>query len=365
VPPLYFLQGKWKAGKTPRVAKGKVENLHQASVAEVCFTDTFETEDNKYRYGQVFVDYRSCYGDVFPIRSRKKVGWAFGEFCCRQFVPLILIRDDISENIGGALMEECHRRGVKSAFSCPYTPKQNYSEGYLGHITTMSSFAMVLSGAPLFMWRWAILCAAFINNIAATYYKKEQIWATPWEVTHGEVFPDSSIVVPFGCAASIKMTENEREKFRTTCAMVVYIHYALDHPLYYTYVFYLPRSKKVLFRQDCIFLPGTFLMREARTRVGLLPDGDILLKHRAPHFPEVMKQEENSFGEWKEEDPLPPYNDHVTGYTLVSPTDDTSFSSPERPVDWYRHRPSHPAFGAPSVVMVPCASLEEQQGGQS
>jgi hypothetical protein len=190
VPPLYFPQGKWKAGKTPRVVKGKVENIHQASVAEVCFTDTFETKDNKHRYG-----------DVFSIRSRKKVGWAFDEFCCRHFVPLILIRDNISENIGGALMEECHRRGVKSSFSCPYTPQQKFSEGYLGRITTMASFAMVLSGAPLFMWRWAILCAAFINNITATFYQKEKIWATPWEITHGESFPDSSIVVPFGCAA--------------------------------------------------------------------------------------------------------------------------------------------------------------------
>ncbi len=348
-----FSSGKVESRKDTKSGEGKVENLHQASVAEVCFTDTFETTDNKYRYGQVFVDYRSRYGDVFPIRSRKKVGWAFGEFCCRQFVPLILIRDNISENIGGALMEECHRRGVKSAFSCPYTPQQNYSEGYLGRITTMASFAMVLSGAPVFMWRWAILCASFINNIMVTYCKKEEIWATPWEeVMHGEVFPDSSIVVPFGCAALIKLTEDEREKFRTTCAMIIFIHYALDHPLY-TYALYSPRSKKVLFRQDCIFLPGTFPMREARTRVGLMPDGEILLTYRAPQVPEVLKQKESSFGEWKEEDPLPPYNDHVTGYTLVSLPDETSLPSPERPVDWPRHRPSHPAFGAPSVVMVP------------
>ena len=352
VPPLYFPQGKWKAGKTPRVVKGKVENLNQASVAEVCFTDTFETKDNKYRYGQVFVDYRSRYGDVFPIRSRKKVGWAFGEFCCRHFVPLILIRDNISENIGGDLMKECYRRGVKSSFSCPYTPKQNYSEGYLGRITTMASFAMVLSGAPLFMWRWAIICAAFVNNITATYYKKEQLWATPWEVTHGEPFPDSSIVVPFGCAALVKLTEDDREKFKSTCIMVIFIHYALDHPLY-TYAFYSPRTRKVLFRQDCIFLPGTFPMREARTRVGLIPEGEILLTYRAPDVPGVPREEDMSFGKWGSEDPLPSYNDHITGYTLTSPPDETASTTPERPEDWPRHRPAHPSFGPPSVVMVP------------
>jgi hypothetical protein len=71
----------------------------------------------------------------------------------------------------------------------------------------------------------------------ATYYKKKHIWATPWEITHGELFPDSSIVVPFGCAALIKLMEDEREKFKSTCAMVIFIHYALDHPLY-TYAFY-------------------------------------------------------------------------------------------------------------------------------
>jgi hypothetical protein len=74
-------------------SKHKVENLHRAFIAEVYFTDTFETEDGTYRYGQAIVDYRSRFGVIIPLRSRKKVGWAIGEFCCRHFVPLILIRD--------------------------------------------------------------------------------------------------------------------------------------------------------------------------------------------------------------------------------------------------------------------------------
>jgi hypothetical protein len=54
---------------------------------------------------------------------------AFGEFCNRHFVPRILIRDNIPENVGGALAEECHCRGVKNAFSCPYTPEQIMPKG--------------------------------------------------------------------------------------------------------------------------------------------------------------------------------------------------------------------------------------------
>jgi hypothetical protein len=363
VPPLNFPQGKWKTGKTPKVSKGKVSNLHRASIAEVCFTDTFEVKDNTYRYAQVFVDYRSRYGDVIPLRSRKRVGWSFGEFCCRHYTPLILIRDNIAENSGGALMEECHKRGVKSCFSCPYKPQQDYAEGYIGRVTMMASFAMVLSGAPLWMWRWAIQCAAFVNNITATHYKKEGIWGTPWELQHGEPFPDSSIVVPFGCAALVMLTKGDREKFKMTCAMMVFIHYALDHPLY-TYAFFSPRTKKVVFRQDVIFLPATFPMREARTRVGMIPDGEILTAYR----PRSVFEEENvdvSFGEWKDQDPLPSYQDHITGFNSVSPPDDTSASTPEKPDTWPRHYPSNPAFGPPSVVGVIKPWLETSGKGDA
>ena len=97
------------------------------------------------------MDYRSRWGDVIALRSRTQIGWASGEFCCRNFTPLILIRDNISENIGGALMAECHLRGVKSAYICPHTPQQDQAENYLGRITTMASYAMVYAGAPLFL----------------------------------------------------------------------------------------------------------------------------------------------------------------------------------------------------------------------
>ena len=151
IPPHNFPQGKWSEGKTPRVSKNKVQYLHRAGIAEVCFTDTFEVDDARYRYGQAFVCYRTRYGDIIPIRSRKKVGWSFGEFCCRHFVPKILVRDNIAENVGGGLATECHKRGVKSAFICPHTPEQDQAEGYLGRVTTMASFAMVYAGAPIFM----------------------------------------------------------------------------------------------------------------------------------------------------------------------------------------------------------------------
>ena len=47
VPPHNFPQGKWKSGKAPKVTKDKVKFLHKASIAEVVFTDTFETDDTQ------------------------------------------------------------------------------------------------------------------------------------------------------------------------------------------------------------------------------------------------------------------------------------------------------------------------------
>jgi hypothetical protein len=280
IPPHLFPQGRWSAGKTPRVSKNKVQNLHRAAIAEVCFTDTFEVDDPAYRYGQAFVCYRSRYGDIIPIRSRKKVGWAFGEFCCRHFVPKILVRDNIAENVGGALAMECHNRGVKSAFICPHTPEQDQAEEYLGRVTTLASFAMVYAGAPIFMWIWCIQCAVFINNITATYYSREKVWAIPFELVHGEPYPDSSVVEPFGCAALVLLDKQQRQKFKPRCAMLIFIHYAMLHTLY-TYALYSPRTKKVLFRQDVIFLTNVFPMREARAKSGLEPDGASLIVYRS------------------------------------------------------------------------------------
>ncbi len=59
-----------------------------------------------------------------------------------------------------------------------------------------------------------------------------------------------------------------------------------------------------------------------------------------------------SFGEWEDQDPLPIYQDHITGFNLVSPPDDTSDSTTDKPGTWPRHYPSDPAFGPPSVVGV-------------
>jgi hypothetical protein len=74
----------------------------------------------------------------------------------------------------------------------------------------MASFGMVYAGAPLFMWIWGVKTAVFVDRIMASYYSPQQIWATFYELIHGELYSDASIVVPFGCGVLVLLTEKER-----------------------------------------------------------------------------------------------------------------------------------------------------------
>jgi hypothetical protein len=349
VPAHNFPQGRWKTGKTPRVSKGIVHNLHKASIAEALFMDTFEVDDSTYRYGQAFVDYRSKFGEIVPMKSRTQVGWSFTVFCACHFTPLILIRDNIGENVGGSLIEECLKRSVRSAFICPYKKQQNYAEGYLGRITALASYGMVFAGAPLFMWRWCVACAVFINNITATYYSEENTWATPYEVVHNEPFPDASIVVPFGCGVLVLLTDDERGKFKSRCALMIFAHYANQHPLY-TYAVYSPRTKRILYRQDCIFLTNLFPMRTARAQNGLPLNGESIIAYRSPETIREGERDEFSFCGWTIEDPLPEFQDHVSGHKLTRPAIEKTMKSNVEGTSF--SHPNNPMFGPESVVKV-------------
>jgi hypothetical protein len=51
----------------------------------------------------------------------------------------------------------------------------DFAENYLGRVCSMASYAMVYAGAPMYVWRFAILAAVFVNNLAATYYSTEKV----------------------------------------------------------------------------------------------------------------------------------------------------------------------------------------------
>jgi hypothetical protein len=98
----------------------------------------------------------------------------------------------------------------------------------------------------------------FVNNLAATYYSTEKVRATPFEVIFGEPYPDTGIIMPFGCAALILLRYEKRSKFKSRCILVISVHYAENHP-HSTYICFLltcyqahPVSSRLYFSGGCI-----------------------------------------------------------------------------------------------------------------
>ncbi len=107
----------------------------------------------------------------------------------------------------------------------------------------------------------------------------------------------------------------------------------------------------MLHRQDVIFLTSVFPMRAARVAAGLGPDGDVLTVFRSPASLLEGCPADLSFGTWGVRDPLPEFDDDVTGFSLSSPYD--GLVDPPVPVDGVPvHNPSHLSF-RPSSVLVP------------
>ena len=158
-------------------------------------------------------------------------------------------------------------------------------------------------------------------------------------------------MVPFGCGVLILLNEDERGKFQCRCALMIFVHYANQHPLY-TYAVYSPRSKRILFRQDCIFLTNLFPMRSVRSREGLAVDGDVIIPYRSPMSVRDGGEAELSFGDWDERHAIPEYQDHVTGYNLSQPDSLGRTHRTSKPEGKSYVHPNNPNFGPPSVVKV-------------
>ncbi len=139
---------------------------------------------------------------------------------------------------------------------------------------------------------------------------------------------------------------------------MIFVHYSDDHPLF-TFAVYSPRTKRVLHRQDVIFLTSVFPMRSARVASGLGPDGDTLTVFRSPTSVLHGCPPELSFGNWCAPDSLPEYDDEVSGFGL-SPPYEGLVDVPEALEGVPVHNPSHTSF-PPSSVLVPISSAPSAQ----
>jgi hypothetical protein len=138
---------------------------------------------------------------------------------------------------------------------------------------------------------------------------------------------------------------------------MILVHYSDERPLFTYYAVYSPRTKRVLHRQDVIFLTSVFPMRAARTASGLGPEGDSLKAFRFPPFSMLDGcPDELSFGTWSAGDILPVYDDDVTGFGISRPYGGY-VPVPDAVSGVPVHNPTHPSLPA-SAVLIPLPGSE-------
>jgi hypothetical protein len=96
-------------------------------------------------------------------------------------------------------------------------------------------------------------------------------------------------------------------------------------------------------------------MRHARSQVGMNPDGERLVTYRSPG---IMRDgpQAVSFQDWSEADPLPNFDDDVSGFELFSPGCFPEAVTTSRPEDHPRHSPDRHEF-EPSFVRIPAPTV--------
>ncbi len=102
---------------------------------------------------------------------------------------------------------------------------------------------------------------------------------------------------------------------------MIFLHYADDHPLF-AYAFFSPKTKRIVHRQDVIFLPSVFSIRSAHLESGLCPEGEALVSYRSPPSVSQSTPDELSFHGWAAQDPLPDFEDEISSFDLELPVPD-------------------------------------------
>ena len=161
--------------------------------------------------------------------------------------------------------------------------------------------------------------------------------------------------MPWGCAALYLLRKEERNKFEEKTAVGIFVDYADHHPLY-AYGIWNPRTRRILYRQDVIFLIDIFPMRKARETTGFSRDGEMVVAYRAERAPASIRRGadvETSYGDWAGPT-LPKFSDH-TDCQLTDLEDKGDDFPPVRsiPRNVPGHRPFPPGFGERSTVEVP------------
>ena len=134
----------------------------------------------------------------------------------------------------------------------PNSSQQNsVAERLIGVLTEMARALMQRCSSPAFLWREAILTAAYLHNLCPS--KRLPAGVTPYELWYKEK-PSYAHLRTFGCRAYATVTEKDRDKFGPQAIPCVFLGYSPDSTGYILYdpteARLIPDSADVVFNED-------------------------------------------------------------------------------------------------------------------
>ena len=189
--------------KAKRASIPKTQGTRAKTKLAIVHTDVLgpiqQESHLSFCYAVVFFDSYSCFGAVYPLKSKDEVTAKLQRFIIDVGWPGTLVSEGALEFKSKQFSDLCTSNGIKQEFSVPYTPEENTKiERAWGTVTGMTRCTMATAGVPKQFWPFALSTAIYLKNrsIHSAHGK------TPFEMFHGSK-PDISHLHVFGCQSFV------------------------------------------------------------------------------------------------------------------------------------------------------------------
>ena len=172
--------------------KSRFPFLREKRVHDTFHSDTFFPSiptNNNETCSQLFIGKETDYMYVQPLRTESHSFSALQDFGRQVGIPQELKTDNAKTETGKKWTDWCRKYLVKTKFTEPHHPWQNYSEHGIGELSKMVKRCMRAFNAPMSRHGWCQLwCCRVRNSLASRKLK----WRTPEEKLTGNT-PDLSV----------------------------------------------------------------------------------------------------------------------------------------------------------------------------
>jgi len=186
--PLRFPLRRHLKSRNPALNRNR---LHEGYATDTLFSSV--TALGGYTCAQLFVGLKSQYTVLFGMHRESEGPSALTDFVRHIGAPKFIRNDNSKMQTGIAWREILRKYCIGEETTEPLHPKQNPAERRIQDIKRMSDKVLDRTGAPGYLWLWAMLYVVYLANHTAM---ENLGWRTPHEMALGET-PDISALLQF------------------------------------------------------------------------------------------------------------------------------------------------------------------------